>query len=39
MPPPPRPSARTGVDVIPVPVDFSATADLVAVAGEITAWT
>jgi hypothetical protein len=31
--------ARPGVDVIPVPVDFSATADLVAVAGEVTAWT
>ncbi|HEY8060837.1 MAG TPA: hypothetical protein VID94_18870 [Acidimicrobiales bacterium] len=30
--------ARPGVDVVPVPVDFSATADLVAVAGEITAW-
>ncbi len=31
--------ARTGVDVIPVPVDFTATDDLVAVAGPITAWT
>jgi hypothetical protein len=30
--------ARSGVDVVPVPVDFSATADLVAVAGEISAW-
>ncbi len=30
---------RTGVDVVPIPVDFAATADLVAVAGEITAWT
>ena len=31
--------ARTGVDVIPVPVDLTRTDDLVAVAGEITAWT
>jgi Thiamine pyrophosphate enzyme, central domain len=31
--------ARPGVDVIPVPVDFTATADLVAVAGEVVAWT
>ncbi len=31
--------ARTGVDVIPVPVDFTATDAVVAVAGEITAWT
>ena len=30
--------ARSGVDVVPVPVDFRATADLVAVAGEISAW-
>ncbi|MET0882993.1 MAG: hypothetical protein ABWZ13_02480, partial [Acidimicrobiales bacterium] len=31
--------ARTGIDVLPVPVDFTKTDDLVAVAGEITAWT
>jgi hypothetical protein len=30
--------ARPGVDVVPVPVDFTATADLVAVAGDVTAW-
>lgn len=32
-------SARPGVDVVPVPVEFSATVDLVAVAGEVVAWT
>jgi len=30
--------ARPGVDVVPVPVDLAATADLVAVAGEVVAW-
>ncbi len=30
--------ARPGVDVVPVPVDFTATADLVAVAGDVVAW-
>lgn len=29
---------RPGVEVVPVPVDFAATADLVAVAGEVVAW-
>ena len=31
--------ARTGVDVVQVPVDFTVTDDLVAVAGPVTAWT
>jgi Thiamine pyrophosphate enzyme, central domain len=30
--------ASPGVDVVPVPVDLEATADLVAVAGEVVAW-
>ncbi len=30
--------ASPAVDVVPVPVDFAATADLVAVAGEVVAW-
>jgi hypothetical protein len=30
--------ARPGVDVVTVPVDFTTTADLVAVAGDVVAW-
>jgi hypothetical protein len=31
--------ARTGIDVLPVPVDLSRTQDLVEVAGDVVAWT